>query len=125
LKQLEPAAILARMDEGLPKMFVVHQSLTLRREHPEYFGAEAAYLPVLLEGPRAEHGIAYLRGDRVLTVVPRHWLSLRGDWQGTTIQVPEGTWRNRFTGESFEGGIVPLANLLQRFPVALLVREGD
>ncbi len=125
VQQMDAAAVLARMNDGLPKMFVIHKALTLRREHPEYFGAEAAYHPLAANGAKADHVLAYLRGDRVLTIAPRHSLLLKGDWQDTTIDLPRGAWRNRLTGEALTGGTIPLQDLLRAFPVALLVREGD
>ncbi|MFN8534856.1 MAG: hypothetical protein U0556_15070 [Dehalococcoidia bacterium] len=52
-------------------------------------------------------------------------LGLGGDWADTTIAVPDGRWRNLLTGDEHEGGPVLLADLLRRFPVALLERvEG-
>ena len=31
--------ILKRMDDGLPKLWVIFKALHLRREHPDWFGA--------------------------------------------------------------------------------------
>ena len=125
LHSLSTPQILDRMDDGLPKMFVIHKALTLRREHPEYFGADAAYTPILAEGSKGENIVAYLRGNDVLTITPRHPLSLGTDYANTTLAVPAGTWHNRFTGESIAGGTVELSTLLNSFPVALLVREEN
>ena len=127
LQTLSADQVLARMDEGLPKMFVVHRCLTLRREHPEFFGADAAYKPLLAKGSKDEHVIAYLRGDDVITVAPRHPLSLAQDWDNTTIDLPPGEWRNRFTGASIHtaanaNGTTKVADLMLGFPVAVLVR---
>jgi (1->4)-alpha-D-glucan 1-alpha-D-glucosylmutase len=41
LAHLPPSQILARMDDGLPKLHVIHQTLLLRREHPDWFGPHA------------------------------------------------------------------------------------
>ena len=129
LQGLKPAQVLARMDDGLPKMYVVHKALKLRREHPEWFGAEAAYKPVAAQGSKAEHVVAFVRGDRVLTVVPRHPLTLAGDWTDTALDVPAGIWRNRLTGECIDGtraGTSTLvASLLGEFPVALFTRDDE
>jgi (1->4)-alpha-D-glucan 1-alpha-D-glucosylmutase len=125
LKGMNAAQVMERMDDGLPKMYTIHTCLMLRREHPEWFGPEAAYTPVIAKGSKAEHAAAYLRGDKVMTIVPRHSLSLGGDWNGTTVAVPAGTWHNRLTGEPIRGGAVPVAELLRSFPVALLVREEN
>ena len=122
LKTLPVDAILDRMDEGLPKLHVTQQCLTLRREQPEWFGAEAAYTPLAATGPKARHVVAFLRNEVVLTVAPRHTMTIDG-WSSTTLKMPEGRWRDRFTGEVREGGDVPLTELLRDFPVALLVRD--
>ena len=57
------------------------------------------------------------------TVVPRFPLRLAGNWQATTLALPEGEWLNHMTGETVRGGAVAVAGLFQRFPVALLSRD--
>jgi len=127
LKSADVSEVAARMadakDAGLPKIFVVRHCLALRREHPEWFGTEAAYTPLSAQGPKAQCLVAFTRGDRVLTLTPRLPHTVNGDWGGTTVQVPDGSWRNRLTGEIVVGGSVAVNDLLKRFPVALLVRE--
>jgi (1->4)-alpha-D-glucan 1-alpha-D-glucosylmutase len=125
LQGINAAKVLERMDDGLPKLYVVHRCLTLRREHPDWFGADAGYTPLKPQGAKAEHAVVFLRGDRVLTIAPRLTLTLAGDWSGTTVEVPAGLWRNHLTGERIETGAQPLAELLKSFPVALLVREEN
>jgi (1->4)-alpha-D-glucan 1-alpha-D-glucosylmutase len=99
--------------------------LTLRREHPEWFGADAAYCPIIAEGAKNDHVVAYLRGDYVAVIVPRWSLKLGGNWSSTALELPQGKWRNRLTGESVTAGRVRVQTLLQRFPVALLTREAE
>jgi (1->4)-alpha-D-glucan 1-alpha-D-glucosylmutase len=118
------ARVLIRAEEGLPKMWTLHKALQLRRERPECFGAEAAYVPIEVDGAKHDHVIAYLRGEDVVTVVPRLVLMLDGAWKDTVVMLPEGRWRNRLTGMSVEGGTVSVKGLLKDFPVALLVRES-
>jgi (1->4)-alpha-D-glucan 1-alpha-D-glucosylmutase len=128
LQGLSPQEIVERMDAGLPKLHIVHQSLLLRREHPEWFGREAAYRPLHASGPKSQHAVACLRGELVLVLAPRHVHTLAGEWEGTTLQVPQGTWLNRLTGECIDscaGGCAkPIEQLLRDFPVALLTREA-
>jgi (1->4)-alpha-D-glucan 1-alpha-D-glucosylmutase len=119
---LTPEEILARMEEGLPKLWVIHQGLHLRRRNPEPFGPQGDYEPLRASGPRADHAVAFARRGEVAVVVPRLPLRLSGDWQGTTLELPPGAWRNELTGEEVEGGERPVAELLARFPVALLAR---
>jgi len=114
-----------RMDSGLPKLWIVHNALCLRREHPEWFGAEAEYTPLVAEGSKAEHLVGYLRGARVATLVPRWTLSLSDRWGATTVELPPGQWKNVLTRDAVTGGRVRVQTLLQRFPVALLTREAE
>lgn len=126
LEGMEPDEILARMEEGLPKLHVIHTALMLRREHPEWFGVASAYTAAHALGPAREHVVAYLRGESVLTVAPRWLMKLGGEWGATSIALPQGKWRNRLSGESFSGGkAIAVERLLRRFPVALLVREEE
>ncbi len=118
------AQIMLRADEGLPKLWTIHKALELRRERPECFGAEAEYTPLEVDGDKHDHVIAYLRGEDVVTVVPRLTLKLGGAWKDTIVVLPKGKWRNRLTGGSVEGGVITMKVLLKDFPVALLVREG-
>jgi (1->4)-alpha-D-glucan 1-alpha-D-glucosylmutase len=115
--------VMRRADEGLPKLWTIHQALCLRRERPESFGAEAAYTPLKVEGKKAAHAIAYLRGESVATVVPRLVSRLDGKWGQTATELPQGEWTNRLTGARVGGGKVALSDLLRDFPVALLVRN--
>ena len=134
-------------DVGVSKLWVVRQALRARAERPEAF--EGGYRPLEPAGPAAQHAVAFLRGGRpgggaegaggadgagspdgaegdVAVVVPRLPIALErdGGWRGTTVKLPEGRWANRMTGEEIEGGAVSMNELLGRFPVALLVREG-
>jgi (1->4)-alpha-D-glucan 1-alpha-D-glucosylmutase len=95
-----------------------------------------------VNGERAEHVCAFLRrhgSDAVVVVAGRWYTRLGGEgedlplgesaWGNTGIDLPAGPWSraaNTFTGESYEIGGSPerrgfaLAELLARFPVALL-----
>jgi len=112
-------------DTGMPKMWLIHKALSLRQKHPECFGAEAAYTPMVADGPRREHIVAYLRAERVATVVPRCTLKLGDSWSSTTLELPQGNWKNVLTGDVVKGGRLRVQALLQRFPVALLMKEAE
>jgi len=127
LEQMQPLTatqVMERIREGLPKLWTVHKALVLRREYPHLFSPEAGYAPLSLRGAKAEHAIAFLRGDAVMTVVPRLPQTLAEQWGDTTMELPQGSWTNRMDGRVISGGRVALADLLREFPVALLVREG-
>jgi len=108
-------------DTGLAKLHVVATALRLRREQPQWFLAEASYLP-LQAGPRA---LGFVRSGRVATVVPLRPVAVgREGWGRDEVRLPAGTWHDRLTGVEHRGGPVRLAELLGAFPVALLVRDG-
>jgi (1->4)-alpha-D-glucan 1-alpha-D-glucosylmutase len=118
---------LARIDDGwLPpidetgaaKLLVTSRALRLRRERPELFSRHA---PVEAFGPAAAHVVAYDRGGAV-TVATRLPVALaRTGWGDTTVLLAGHVWKDALTGTRFDGGPVRLADLLSRYPVALLI----
>ena len=114
-----PAEIMARMDDGLPKLWVVRQALRLRQRRPELFSSASVYRPLAAMGDRSGHVVAFARGEGAVTVVPRLVLRLEESWLDTTLALPEGRWRNELTGEVVRG-TVRIADLLATFPVGLL-----
>jgi (1->4)-alpha-D-glucan 1-alpha-D-glucosylmutase len=123
MRTLSAGQVMERMEDGLPKLWTIYHALCLRRTHPEWFGAGSGYRALKATGVKKAHVIAYLRGDSVVTVVPRMVVTLAGKWASTAIALPKGQWKNRLTGERVEGGKVAVEGLLQEFPVALLVRD--
>jgi len=61
----------------------------------------------------------------VAVLVPRWPLKLSGNWASTTVDLPQGEWKNRLTREAVMGGRLRVQALLQRFPVALLTRAVE
>jgi (1->4)-alpha-D-glucan 1-alpha-D-glucosylmutase len=123
LSHLGVKQVMARMDEGLPKLWTIYHALRVRREHDECFGDAAAYTPLYAEGPKAKHVVAYLRGENALVVLPRLVLTLNGQWNGAKLQIPPGQWKNELTGSYISGGALPMSDLLAPFPVALLIKQ--
>jgi (1->4)-alpha-D-glucan 1-alpha-D-glucosylmutase len=117
--------VLEEMESGLPKLWVVRQALRTRSEHPVSFGEAGGYEPLAVRGEAGHHAVAYVRGDDVAVVVPRLVIGLTrvGGWRETEVALPEGEWTNELTGERREGGWSGVADLLARFPVALLTRR--
>jgi (1->4)-alpha-D-glucan 1-alpha-D-glucosylmutase len=107
-----------------PKRLVTATALRLRRDHPEWFGAGAGYEPLSARGPAADHCLAFVRTGHALTVVTRLSRRLRdaGGWRGTVLPLPEGEWRDLLTDRPHSGD-VPLEELLDRHPVALLTLQ--
>ncbi|HYR59523.1 MAG TPA: malto-oligosyltrehalose synthase, partial [Chthoniobacteraceae bacterium] len=129
-----PAELLENWRDGRIKMFVIRTLSRFRRENPELFAA-GSYQAVQSAGAFGQSCIAFerKRGDRTLLVaVPR--LSLRvgfpavgARWQDTFLApaTVDGTWRDLFTGQTHAAAPeVPVAEILDRFPVAVLLRQG-
>ncbi len=125
-------ARLARLDAGqapvglaAEKLLVTSRALRVRREHAAAFiGREAGYLPVPCSTGWA---LAFARTDAgtpaTITVATRLAVGLErlGGWGSHTVALPAGTWRDVLTDRVVPGGLVPLADLLLTYPVALLV----
>jgi (1->4)-alpha-D-glucan 1-alpha-D-glucosylmutase len=113
------------------KLLVTSRALRLRREHPGWFAG--SYEPLGAAGPAAGHAVAFARGGHAVTVVTRlpGGLRQRGGWSGTELVLPEtplrpaagpvSAWRDVLTDAVHDGPRIPLARLLTRLPVALLV----
>jgi (1->4)-alpha-D-glucan 1-alpha-D-glucosylmutase len=132
------AALLARLDggwepavdeTGAVKLLVVSRTLRLRRDRPDLF---AGYRQVPAFGPAADHVVAFDRGGAiaVATRLPVG-LSLGGGWGETYLTLPGNSsvpddsassrrFTDSFTGRVYSGRRVPVSNLLDRYPVALL-----
>lgn len=122
VQNLTPDEIMAGMDEGLPKLWVVYKTLSLRKQYPDVFRL-GTYTPMVAHGKKQNHVVAYSRGDDVAIVVPRLVLALREDWADTWLELPAGAWVNVMTGRRVEPQRVMMHDLFATFPVALLFRE--
>ena len=120
---------LAALDAGTPpvdvndeKLLVVSRALRLRREHPDWFGADATYAPL---PTTTTHALGFVRAETVATVVSRRpqGLASTGGWRDSQVVLPDGRWRDVLTDVTFDGGSLAVADLLAALPVALLVRE--
>lgn len=125
------------------KLFITWRTLQFRREHESLF-SEGDYIPLTVDGSRAEQVCAFARrinGQLAIVVAPRLFFSLcRSDdqsggqqrapcgpdvWQDTAI-VLDGVVTDRLvnvlTGEFVDAtqGRINLAEVLAQFPVALL-----
>jgi (1->4)-alpha-D-glucan 1-alpha-D-glucosylmutase len=117
-RQLPAEEAWKRRDEGLPKLWLIQKTLAFRSRHEKIF--EGSYEPLFLRGKNADRVAAFVRGGRVITVVPR--FTHNRATESPVLPLPEGNWRNEFTGEIFKGDVAT-SNLFNKFPVALLVRE--
>jgi (1->4)-alpha-D-glucan 1-alpha-D-glucosylmutase len=122
LSGASPEAALARGDDGGPKLWLIHQVLSHRRGNPGGYGPASGYEPLRVTGPRSARAVAFTRTGGLVTVVPR--LAQPGEtWEATTVALPAGEWISVLTGDR-AGGEVGVAELLRRFPVAVLARNG-
>jgi (1->4)-alpha-D-glucan 1-alpha-D-glucosylmutase len=103
---------------GAAKMWVVSRALRLRRDWPDLF---TGYAPLFADGPTAPHAIAFDRGGSI-TVATRLPVGLgqAGGWGDTTLDIG-GSATDVITGRRLPRE-VRLAELLDTYPVALLVR---
>lgn len=122
--------LLARLDagkqpvvdaSGAAKLLVTSRTLRARRDRPELFDR---YLPLPAIGAAADHVVAADRGGAVVvaTRLPMG-LERSGGWRDTVLLAPPGRYVDAFTGAAVEGDTFPLATVLARYPVALLLRD--
>jgi len=106
-------------ESGAAKLLVTSRALRLRRDRPEFF---TRYAAIEAYGSAAKHVVAFDRGE-ALTVATRLPIGLvRGDgWGDTSVIVAGRPMTDVFTGQHFDGGTLRLSELLERYPVALLV----
>jgi (1->4)-alpha-D-glucan 1-alpha-D-glucosylmutase len=103
---------------GAAKLWVVSRALRLRREWPDLF---AGYAPLLATGATADHALVFDRGG-VITVATRLPVGLerKGGWGDAALDLGGGV-TDVITGRRLSRDIA-LADLLDTYPVALLVR---
>ena len=116
LDSLSPQQIMQRMPEGLPKLWTIRQAHRVRRERAASFGEAGAYTPILAEGPGSDNVVAFLRGDDIVTVVPRLSKSLDQDWRETTIRLPQGRWRTALHPRNSKAAQSPSLTFSPSFP---------
>ncbi|MDT8443435.1 MAG: malto-oligosyltrehalose synthase [Desulfuromonadales bacterium] len=133
------AELLANMENGRIKQFLIYQALSARNRNPLLF-QEGDYLPLEASGPGKEHVIAYARMHNkihAITVAPRYlagWLQegelpLGHDvWQETFLNLPmsgQAGWQDVLSGAHLAGETkIAIGTILQRFPVSLLLDAG-
>jgi (1->4)-alpha-D-glucan 1-alpha-D-glucosylmutase len=130
------AARLVRLDEGAgprdladEKLLVTSRALRTRRDLTEAFiGPEAGFRPL---AHSSGHALSYARtvaGEAAVVVVATRLaitLDRLGGWADHTVALPEGEWHDVLTNRPVVGGVQEIAPLLDRLPVALLVRATD
>ncbi|MHB8416779.1 MAG: malto-oligosyltrehalose synthase [Myxococcales bacterium] len=138
-------ALLAHADDGRVKLYATYLLLQARRAEGSPLQG-GSYLPLAGGGAQAERVVAFLRRrgpQAALAVAPRLWAGLLGTegqpldpaatWGDGWLELPDDLAAKRpvdlftalpATAERFGGRpVLPLANLLSRFPIALLQWE--
>lgn len=126
------ASRLSRLDQGAQprtladeKLLVTARTLRVRRDVSEAFtGPDAGFVPL---AHSSGHSLTYARttdGEpRVVVVATRLGAAVErlSGWAEHTVALPDGTWHDVLTDREVAGGVQPVAPLLDRLPVALLV----
>ncbi|MDT8320669.1 MAG: malto-oligosyltrehalose synthase, partial [Xanthomonadales bacterium] len=135
------AELMDQLADGRAKLYLIRQLLQLRAAQREVFD-HGDYLPLTVDGERAEHVCAFARrrGPVTVIVVTGRWFARlqAGDstevlpdavrWGATRIELPAGCGRlrNIFTGTfaSATTGSLHVGELLAPLPAAVLIAEG-
>lgn len=102
---------------GAAKLLVTSRALRVRNDVPLN-----VYRPLEAAGVASDHVVAFDRGgvSAVATRLP-HGLRTAGGWRDTVLLLPETPVTDVLTGKQYPGGPTPLAELLAKYPVALLI----
>ncbi|WP_155355510.1 malto-oligosyltrehalose synthase [Acrocarpospora macrocephala] len=98
------------------KLLVTTTALKLRKR----LAPDLPYVPI----DTGEHAVAFARGDQAVAVATRlpYRLERGGGWTHETLRLPPGSWLDLLTGAEHTG-LIPMAHLLSRYPVAILERN--
>ncbi|MBM7825485.1 (1-_4)-alpha-D-glucan 1-alpha-D-glucosylmutase [Arcanobacterium pluranimalium] len=124
LDELDAHGLGSNPDLDTEKMWITSRMARLRQSKPRLASADYEYQPLPVT---TAHAFAFARikdDDAVLGVFARHVSTLErsGGFAQHTVVIPDGVWRNVFTGQKIEGGAILLADLLKAFPAAVLER---
>jgi (1->4)-alpha-D-glucan 1-alpha-D-glucosylmutase len=139
-------ALLDQWTDGRAKLWLTWRVLSFRALHPDWFET-ASYVPLTVRGAKAAHVCAFARvhdAGWLVAIAPRLFIRLVRDprrwplgeavWRDTCVVLPAGApvqWRNVLTdapcaAETHDGvSELPLAAILDAFPVSLLTSEQD
>ncbi len=128
-----PADMVQDLSDGRAKLHVIRKGLEVRKAHPELFYG-CHYSPLHADGGREQNVLAFaLRsgGKTLVAVAPRLFARLMQPvdlapvgariWGEARLALPQIELEDVLTGQRFRGGPTPMAELLPRFPVALLL----
>lgn len=117
-------------DLDLAKARLTALGLRLRAAHPDAVGPAGTYTPVKSGGSGSEHVVGCIRGGELAVLATRlpTRLLAKGGWDLTSVELPQGTWRNVLTGTHHVSDGADqwhlVADVLGGWPVALLERSS-
>jgi (1->4)-alpha-D-glucan 1-alpha-D-glucosylmutase len=137
-----PIQLVEDWQSGQIKQAVIARGLMLRKQLPGLFAA-GSYQPLAIEGPEADHLIAFARKDgadaivTVATIRPAGLLKAhplpvvpQAMWEGTNVVLPSDWTGRAFTNvlddttTTAASDRLPADQVLASLPVAILKREG-
>ncbi len=107
-------------DLSAMKLWTIRRVLALRRKQPARFSG--GYRALDATGPHAHRVFAFMRGDDLVTIVPRLGVHADG-WRDTALAIPDGNWKEVLSDQTFSGGTCAVAQLWRSLPIALLTRS--
>lgn len=129
----------SKTEDGRIKLFLIYKSLKVRNDRKDFFN-ESNYIPLVVRGKFKDHVVSFARKKGKIwsiTIVPRLLASLVNEdefpmgervWQDTHILLPKespDSWKDAFTDKLIKSGsILRVGNILEHFPVSLLLSEG-
>lgn len=124
--------LIASKEDGKIKLFLTHQLLKARKEYQKIF-LNGDYQPVQVTGKYQNHIIGFTRNHKdktILAIAPRFLTTIikpgelpLGEevWQDTSLKLPKKTWHNLIDNQKISGKNLAIGEILQNFPVALLM----
>jgi (1->4)-alpha-D-glucan 1-alpha-D-glucosylmutase len=133
--------LLKYWSDGRLKLYTIWKALGCRRQHPMLF-RDGELIPLEVSGQGSARIVSFLRRqgqEHAVIAIPR-WVANHsnnedaavpgGSWRGTNLKLPRAapnSWRNIFTAKisdtrtAWVNSFIPLDELFNDFPVALLV----
>jgi (1->4)-alpha-D-glucan 1-alpha-D-glucosylmutase len=124
--------LIANKENGQIKLFLIYQLLKARKEHSIVF-QNGDYQPIEVTGKYQNHIIAFARnyGDKTLVAIaPRFLTSIIKPgqlplglevWEDTSLNLPNKNWHNLIDNQKTAGENLAVGEILNNFPVGLLI----
>ena len=124
--------LIATKENGKIKLFLTHILLTARKKHALIF-QDGDYQPVEVTGKYHRHLIAFARnyGDKtIIAIAPRFLTGIikpgqlplgKEVWSDTSLKLPHKDWHSLIDCQTIVGENLAVGEILQNFPVALLI----